>query len=245
MAFSLPKPIDATMHPGPIPLKDCHLLLSTSLSDPYLPMETGWALGSDGIYHVAAATYMPNVTGAMISWWFGYITTTEQYKLWHPRDHIYSSWEGPHGNSTYIGGHHLVHEMIGDELQKLKISFKDPSEYFGPGWEENFKEAGWETAICGRVNLWVGPGNIGLPIGHLMHIVMKTEDGVRMRSRFWLGDVPVLKSSRMRAGVVDLGLVKGLVRHASEEMAILASFLPQLYTKEMAKAEVVPVEQIS
>src|SRR5690242_7436249 len=127
------------------------------LEHPYLPMETGVALGEDKLYHIAAQTYMPSVTGAMIDWWIGFLPSnptlsSEIYKLWHPRDHVFSSWYGPRNNdSTYVGGHHLVHEYIGGHLGKLAISFVSPSVRFGPNWESDFKKANVATAICARV----------------------------------------------------------------------------------------------
>jgi hypothetical protein len=78
MQIEVPKWADATKVPGPLLLKETHLLLTNH----YLPMEMGCALNSDGMYHIAASTFMPNVTGAMIDWWFGWVTTTEQYKMW-------------------------------------------------------------------------------------------------------------------------------------------------------------------
>jgi len=54
-------------------------------------------------------------------------------------------------NSTYIGGHHLVHEYTDDnELAKLKTSPCHPSEYFGPSWRDDFQRSGYQTAVCGR-----------------------------------------------------------------------------------------------
>lgn len=69
-----------------LPLKNAKLLLSND----YLPLEAGVALTEDGMHHIAASTYMKWSTGAMIDWWFGWIHTTDQYKLWHPRDHVFS-----------------------------------------------------------------------------------------------------------------------------------------------------------
>ena len=65
--------------------------------------------------------------------------------------------------------------------------------------------------------------------GHLIHLIKSEPDGCRMRSRFWLGDVDGLP-----APVGDLlppSLTQGLVKHATEEMAILAAKLPSLYQK--------------
>jgi hypothetical protein len=217
-------PSDRTRSPVPLRLADAKLLLQHD----YLPLESGHGLTDDNMHHIAASTYMPNVSAAMIDWWFGWIHTTEQYKLWHPLDHVFSDWEGPRDNkSEYIGGHHLVHEYIGGELSKLRISFKDPSEYFGPTWKEDFQKFGYGTAVCGRVGTWE-VGQKTTYTGHLIHLIKNEPVGCRMRSRFWLGDVE---------GVGCVGdrlpgfMTAGLLKHATEEMAILASKLPELYGK--------------
>jgi len=208
-------------------LKDAPLLLQND----YLAIEAGHGLTSDNMYHVAASTYMPNCSAEMIDWWFGFIHHTEQYKLWHPRDHVFSDWEGPRDNkSEYIGGHHLVHEYIGGELCKLKISFKDPSEYFGPNWKADFKASGYGTAVCGRVGMWDDSttGHV-VYTGHLIHLIKNEPDACRMRSRFWLGDidgVPVPQGDK-----VPQAMRQGLMKHATEEMAILAAQLPDLYER--------------
>ena len=215
---------------SPIPLRLCEAKLL--LQHPYLPLEAGHGLTTDNMRHVAASTYMPGVTAGMIDWWFGFIHTTEHYKLWHPRDHVFSDWEGPRENrSSYIGGHHLVHEYIGGKMSKLKISFRDPGLYFGEGWEEEFVKWGYGTAVCGRVGRWEpesGDGKV-MYTGHLIHLIKNEPDGCRMRSRFWLGDVEGLP------GPVGDKIAEedaaGLLRHATEEMAILAAKLPDLFRR--------------
>ncbi len=120
----------------------------------------------------------------MISWWFGWIRNTEQYKLWHSIDHVFSTWDGPSGE--YIGGTHLVHEYIGQRFSKLKINFRDPAEYFGNRWEKEFQEKGYGVAICGRVGEWDEEGEKnGTAVkgetsgfgGHLVHLIKEEKIG--------------------------------------------------------------------
>lgn len=215
-------------------LKDASILLGHE----YLPMESGYAVTSDGMTHVAASTYMHGVTSTMIDWWFGFIKTTEFYKLWHPRDHLFSDWEGPRDNtSTYIGGHHLVKEYIGGDLASLKISFKDPGLYFGEGWRQRFAEKGYATAVCGRVHNWEPETGKAVGVGHLIHLIKTEPDGCRMRSRFWLGDIEGVDEPQP----VPESFAAGLQKHATEEMAILANILPGLYAR--LSKEAVPVRQ--
>jgi hypothetical protein len=143
-------------------------------------------------------------------------------------------WSGPHGNSTYIGGHHLVHEYIANQLMFLKISFKDPAEYFGPTYKGDFKAANVSTAVCARVALWEGEGHgiEGVDMGHVIHLVQNEFNGVRMRSRFWLGDFDGVKDPKVRSEMVPADMPAGLLRHTIEEMSILGTFLPGLYKSQ-------------
>jgi hypothetical protein len=216
----------------PLRLQDTKLLLSA----PYHSVETGWAFNSDGMAHIAATTYMPNCTSAMIAWWFGWIHTTEQYKLWHPTDHIWSSWEGPRNNdSTYIGGHHLVHEYIGEDLAKLKISFVSPEIYFGKGWEKEFKANGYGLAVCGRIGNWDDENEEVVYVGHLIHLIKEEKMGIRMRSRFWTGDLDGVSDPETRRKLVPPSFPEALCKHAVEEMAILGSILPGMFEKYSKK----------
>jgi len=62
----------------PLCLKDVRLLIEND----YLPLEAGFATNADGMFHVAASTYMKGCTGAMLDWWFGFVHKTDTYKLW-------------------------------------------------------------------------------------------------------------------------------------------------------------------
>ena len=97
-----------------------------------LEFESGVEKLEDGVYNVAVLTPMLGVRAEMIAWWFGtYMQTTEHYKMWHPRDHVWMDWEDK-SPGTHVGAHHLVHEYIGGKLNKLRISFLDPVENMGP-----------------------------------------------------------------------------------------------------------------
>jgi hypothetical protein len=109
--------------------------------------------------------------------------------------------------------------------------------YFGSNWKARFERNGYETAICGRVGFWGGPGIEAAEMGHVIHLVRKEFSGCRMRSRFWLGDLPGIELPDIRARTVAKDFAQGLVQHTHEEMAMLASFLPELYRKETGEAE--------
>jgi hypothetical protein len=196
----------------------------------------------DGTYMVAVRTPMPGVKAAMVKWWFtDYMRTTEHYQRWHPTDHAWMDWENKVPGEI-VGASHLVHEYIGGDMNKLRIQFVPAERVFGydPNRQGLF-------ALCAR------PGLLETPVygGHMCHIVLDSDDGAEMRSRFWLGHVA------SREGDDEVGSIQGLIgntalarlvgirpenaeglkQHAIEEMSTLASFLPALYAeREQASA---------
>jgi hypothetical protein len=199
----------------------------------YLALESGYTRLSDGQLHVAAWTTMPACKGRMVEWWFGYLETTEQYKWWHPKDHVWCEWVGERGTDRFVGGTHHVHEYVGGELQKLKIHFREPAEYLDTS---HFEKAGVSAAICARVGLLDAP----VWAGHLIHLCRDTDYGCEMRSRFWLGDFDpkeMAPDSESRINLFPDRVGDGLQQHCHEEMTYLAGFLPALYAKETGTKE--------
>ena len=132
-------------------------------------------------YFVKCTTDMLNVTPEMIIWWFiWHLPSTERYKLWHPRDHISARLKeegiGLQCKDQYIGVDSFVEEYIGNKLQKLQISFKEPS-LFGLENQED------SIAICA----YVTHINTGVRVAKLLHYVLKTDKGSVMKSFFWMG----------------------------------------------------------
>lgn len=204
-------------------LADANDLLAAPISS----FESGWVRHPDGRAHVAARTHMIGCKAKVVEWWFGYVQTTEHYKWWHPRDHVFSDWIGERGTGRYIGGTHIAHEYFGGgpTLFKLKINFRDPSAILDTG---RFAQAGVAAAIYART----GPLDRDLWVGHTLHLVYDTPEGCVMRSRFWLGELDPtptnISPEEMRELVPD-ERVQGLHQHASEEMSILGGMLPTLY----------------
>jgi hypothetical protein len=203
------------------------------LASPISSFESGWIRHPDGRAHVAARTHMIGCKARMVEWWFGYVHTTEHYKWWHPRDHVFSDWIGERGTGRYVGGTHIAHEYFGGgpTLFKLKINFRDPRAILDTS---RFEKAGVGAAIYART----GPVDRDIWVGHTLHLVYDTAEGCVMRSRFWLGELDPMPShispEEMKALVPD-ERVQGLHQHASEEMSILSGFLPTLY--RMSKGE--------
>jgi hypothetical protein len=205
------------------------------LTPEVLAFESGIERLPDGTFHVAVLTPMRNVRAEMIAWWFGsYMQTTEHYKMWHPRDHVWMDWE----NKTpgdHVGAHHLVHEYIGGQLNRLRISFIDPEDNLGP---ESSRDG--RLFICAKVGLLDRP----VSIGRMVHALYDTEWGCEMRSHFWLGHVEtnllggivqkLANTAVMRKRVVSRAMAYGLEAHCHEEMSTLARFLPGLFETQKA-----------
>jgi hypothetical protein len=202
------------------------------LNPGYLKVESGVIDFEDGFKTVCALTRMPGCKAKMVEWWFRWLGGTDQYKLWHPRDHLFSDWENRRAD-THIGSSHLVHEYLaGDDgqIHKLRINFREPTEYFD---RERYQSLDG-VAICAR------SGSLEFPVDHgrTVHFVRNTDYGCEMRSRFFMGDIEsrdpdvVFTDERKRearlARVTD-DLARRLHQHASEEMGYLVALLPVLY----------------
>ena len=198
----------------------------------HLELETGVMRLESGQLLVAVLTPLRGVQGRMVEFWFGFLETTEQYKWWHPKDHVWCEWQGERGTGRYVGGTHHVHEYVGGQLQKLKINFREPSQVLDVS---RFEEAGVTSLQYARVGPLEGEGWLG----HIIHLCRDTDYGTEMRSRFWLGDVepvPEPLPAEAIAALTPESLGRALLRHCSEEMTYLGGFLPELYRTSAASS---------
>ena len=208
--------------------------LPTLLTPEKLPYLSGVERLPDGVLHVAVLTRMPGVSPRMISWWFGeYMDTAEHYQRWHPRGHRSMSWEDKQPG-THIGAKHLVHEYVGGRLNKLRIAFVPPEEFF----HDALQEVPGAVAICGRPGLLKRP----IDLGYVVHLCLPREWGCEVHSRFWLGDIRSRAGARILEAIGNLpwvrrvqartSLGRSLALHCHEEMTTLAGFLADLYESE-------------
>jgi DAPG hydrolase PhiG domain len=211
-----------------VELEDANALLDPGP----LRLETGIQRLPSGQLHVAARTDMPHCKGRMLEWWFRFAPDTDQYAWWHPIDHVSSRWVEANPR-THVGSTHIAEEKLGgDEVYALQIHFVEPTEIFDRAAVD---EALASNAVSAFVCAYIGIGeqpprdDQGRPLGgRLAHIARDTEDGMVLRSRFWLGAGLPSSPEEITAAITDdMGL--GLMRHAHTEFKYLARFLPSLY----------------
>ncbi|GAA5068515.1 DAPG hydrolase family protein [Nocardia callitridis] len=216
--------------------------LPEDLAEPgYSEIECGYGQSADGVLWVAALTPMPGVTAVMWDWWFGWHSTeSARYKLWHPDAHSFAAlaedrtaWPVS-DREKYIDNTTFVDEYIGDRMEQLAITFRDPA-------SGAIAVPEGSTVIYGRVGSSVAP----VDLGWLAHQVRPTADGAEMRSRFYL-NVPGLhpldpvhteqalrrgSTELLRNAILDLDFARDLLAHCGAEMNHLAGFLPDLWAE--------------
>lgn len=202
-----------------------------------LPVETGWCWLPNGVGYVAVLTPMPGVTGEMIDWWFDWHPRdSERYKLWHPEAHfgnrLVPSAEA--GEKPFWGATHFPDEDIGTGREELRIEFKRPSEL---GFASDLLDHP-RVATC--VGGWVGSVKRHARFAQVTHVFLRDGDGVKLRSRFWLGAnirpdwggalvAKIANIRPVRRVVIPRSAPRALAHHCADEFANLAAILPGLY----------------
>lgn len=232
---------------GVLPITDCRRLLETG----YHEHENGWRALPDGTAYVTSRTRFPGSTGDMVRWWFWWHSfEPERYALWFPYDHL--SVRSTYADrlhrtdlshtQKWLGSTHRVTEFVGANKMTIHIHFVDPAQY-GLPWED-LKAAGYEAAVCAELRDGLLPN---LKIGDFLHLWRKTEDGLELRSRYWLGGGVHYKVFGMKVGIDYLAGTLGFKHrmageniayehfiHDQTEFTNLASFLPELYADHLA-----------
>jgi len=224
-----------------LPIADVNHLLNPG----YLARETGYCFLPDGSGYTAVLTRMPGVTGKMLEWWFCWHPLEDlRYKIWYPGAHTGISVRDPKraadttlpfGARLWDNPHYPV-EDIGIGSDRLSIDFMDPRDF---GFDISRFEAGRVAAvICSRV----GSVRRGVEHTRMCHFVRETEEGVEMRSRFWIGaaiglnllpkDSPfnrLLNTSFVRRIAIPGDAPRQMAHHCAQEYSNLARILPELY----------------
>jgi len=205
----------------------------------YLPCESGYCVLENGTAYVANLTKMPGVTTEMFEWWFAWHGLEDlRYRIWDPEDHFYARQQMPEKvqnpdvpmREKTWGTVHLVLEDIGGGADELVLNFRYPHEL---GYEE--EKVG--TKACSTMICSNGHGPIpGKGVAAIMtHFVREVDDGIELRSRFWIGyglvDGELVKLVPDDV-CVPLEVPRGLFAHGVKEFGHLATILPSLYAQE-------------
>jgi hypothetical protein len=225
---------------GPLDPREALALteLDRLLDPAALPGETGWCKLPDGVCYVAVQTAMPGVSAEMVDWWFDWHPReTIRYRIWHPRAHRENSLEpaATTGAKAHWGTTHHPVEDVGTGTVRARIEFLQPSR-MGMS-SDALKDTRVGTIACG----YAGDDSRHVRHSPMFHVFLNDEDGLVLRSRFWLGAAlrpygPLgrigelaLNRPAVRRRALPRGLPQALARHCAEEYANLAALLPELY----------------
>lgn len=193
--------------------------------------EDGYTVLEDGTGYVAVTTQFPGSSIEMLDWWFEWVGYEPiRYKIWYPGLHSQALYEGGIENedghysiSSYVKNHpegktkHTIEMIAPDSAPSdLYITFVDP-EQFGID-EALYQDYQW--ALSATVN------SGGINMVKMVHFVRETEDGVEMRSRFWMGQDQNWLIQQFASSEDQM---QAMFYHCAQEYNQLASFLPEVY----------------
>ena len=196
--------------------------------------QLGYGVASDGTGFVCNETFMPNVVGEMLDWWFAWhcVGADLRYKIWDNEDHYFARADNvayvcdkniPVNQKTW-GVNHYILEDIGNGADFLKLCFKSP------------KNFGYDTSIIGSAKCQslvcaIGAGNCAAAMTHKWYPV---EGGVILVSRFWIGYGTIngeIKKILPEGIKVPIEAAKCLFAHNIKEFSNLAAILPEVYAE--------------
>lgn len=198
--------------------------LAQLLESDGLPMEAGYRTLEDGMRMVASIHHVPGVNGAMIEWWLRRHKTDDEFRMWHPKEHLHWEWDAKQNAG-------IAHHLIDGNLEKTKGQARQASDYFDT---QRFAERGISAAICARG----GPADAEGWGGHVVHLCRDTDYGCEVRTRLFIGDFDPAPSALMRSLMlrfVSDERARWLMRHQAEEYVYLAGFLPALHAREAGR----------
>lgn len=201
------------------------ILKSTQLQN-----EVGYAKMKDGSYLVSMVCPMPGISEDMIRWWFWWHPQNkDRYRIWYPKEHIgisYNKKDREYFNKETLppfkANTHYPVERIGSAVLPLRIDFVTEEDF---GFSADvMKENGIPLIVCGHV----GVLNNLVKHTEMAHAFKKTDDGLFMISRFWLGKTmnPIL-----RRIIINDTMARGMAEHCCVEYRSLWEILPQLYNE--------------
>ncbi len=210
------------------------------LTDDNLGNKIGYTVMFDGTGYVSDITKMPGVTVEMLNWYIAWRgINPDNYKAIMPEKHISAmSMQGNRfEDEDYVGA-----EKYWDTTQTVMtlgdmgpvtefMNFKCP---YDVGFKaEAIEESKTSEMICARGYAQGQPPAAG-PDYFVCHQVIETEDGVEVRSKYWIGwtvrygkDYKQLPDGFRMPPVFAMGvLIKNM-----QELDALANVLPKLYAE--------------
>ena len=221
---------------GATPLTALDSLLDPSADLP----ETGWCRLASGVGYVAVRTAMRGVSAEMVDWWFGWHADDPlRYRIWYPSAHFSISMRPGNRSAAkpFWGDVHFPVEDVGLGEQTIRIAFQPPSRLGFTTDALDRPTVG--TIVCG----FAGDPKRMAQATVMAHVFLRSDEGLVLRSRFWLGaalrpeapaPVAAVASWLLNRAVVRRRVIPGrlpytLARHCAIEYAHLAGFLPELY----------------
>lgn len=201
------------------------------LSNTELQTETGYTKMEDGTYLVSMICPMPGITVDMIEWWFWWHAQDSlRYQVWYPGEHVRIKY---HRKNKYYfeqptvppfaANTHYPVERIGGMKMPLRIDFVTPEDF---GFSRSIMNDNHiPLIVCGHVSSFNGL----VKHTEMVHIFKRTEDGLFMISRFWLGKT--MKSKLLREFIITQKMASGMAEHCCIEYRNLREILPILYDK--------------
>jgi hypothetical protein len=205
-----------------------------------MAVENGWCTLPDGVGYVAVRTEMPGVTGEMVDWWFDWHPRDpDRYRAWHPLAHRGNSIEEPavSGARRHWGAVHHPVEVLGNRTVHARIEFLPPTR-MGMA-SDCLNDPRVASIVCGLVY----DDRLRMRHSRMVHVFLGSDDGVVLRSRFWLGSVlrpdgplgaageRLLNHAPLRRRIIPSSTPHHLAVHCAEEFTNLASLLPELHER--------------
>lgn len=196
-----------------------------------LQKEVGYVKMDDGTYLVSMVCPMDGITSEMVEWWFWWHAQDSlRYRVWYPGEHVsvkYHKKNKEYFNQSdlppFEANTHYPVERIGGMMMPLRIDFVAPEDF---GFSRlAMEENDIPLIVCGHVSAFYGL----VKHTEMAHIFKRTENGLYMISRFWLGKT--MKNKLLRKLIINEKMAKGMAEHCCVEYRNLGEILPSLFSE--------------
>ncbi|MFX0101681.1 MAG: DAPG hydrolase family protein [Candidatus Hodarchaeota archaeon] len=224
------------------------LNINELLIDKEIQEEIGYTKLPSGGWLVAMVTDMPRVKGEMINWWmWWHAQESIRYQIWLPGEHVAISTDPKDSGhfstpfTDFSPNTQYPVEKIGRMKLKLSIRFVEPAEF---GFDTNLFPANKiETIVCGHVGVFHGK----LEHTEMCHVYKKHENGLKLTSRFWMGDhvhfinlkekglINRITGKIARKMIFNANQAFNMAIHCNREYHNLALILPEIFQKYRIK----------